>query len=76
MKPFAKVSQVKVGTKLKADGGFTCLDEGEVCEVCADEDGLYIKCKEGRHGLGGQLASELDTDIDPADDEYVGLYVA
>lgn len=30
MKLFAKVSEVSVGAKLKADGGFTCLDELEV----------------------------------------------
>lgn len=55
MKPFAKMADVKAGDKLVADGGFTCLREGQVCEVKQDADGLlYVDCDEGTHHLDGQ----------------------
>lgn len=50
------VSVVNVGTRLKADGDFTCIDEGSILTVMADLNGeLYVPCKEGRHYLAGQL---------------------
>lgn len=40
------LSEVKVGDRLIADGGFTCLEEGRVCEVKVDADGdLYVDCQ-------------------------------
>ena len=65
MTQFAKVSEVKVGTKLKADGGFTCIDEGTILTVYNDGTGLYVPCRgpdgaswtsNGRHYLDGQLS--------------------
>lgn len=45
-----------VGTSLVADGGFTCLVEGEVVKVRADAlKHLYVPCSKGRHYLNGQL---------------------
>lgn len=42
---FAKVDEVKEGTILIADGGFTCLKEGEICTVKKDSNGdLYVDC--------------------------------
>lgn len=39
------VSDVKVGDKLVADGGFPCIEKGAILEVKSDDDGLYIECK-------------------------------
>ena len=52
----AMVADVKAGTRLIADGGFTCLLLGEVCEVMEDDlRGLYVPCAIGKHFLDGQL---------------------
>ena len=89
MKPFAKVSEVKEGTVLITDGGFTCLKEGEKVIVEKDNRGLFVKCckKEGDYGapkdnsrtqhhyLDGQLASENHTLAEDEEDTYVGLYM-
>ena len=56
-----KFSEVKAGDFIKADGGFTCLDAGEVCKVYAD-DGLqsnpHVPCREGKHFLCGQIGTD------------------
>lgn len=39
-----KLSEIKNGDRLIADGGFTCLRESEVCDVYEDESGLYVCC--------------------------------
>jgi len=49
------IKDLKVGDKLKADGGFTCLKNGEVVQVAKDHDGLFIPCDEGTHTLVGQV---------------------
>lgn len=56
-----KLSDVKVGDNLVADGGFDCLSNREICEVCSDADSLYVPCGMGKHYLNGQLneAGEL-----------------
>ena len=36
--------ELKVGMKLKADGGFTCLNRGEISTVEFDADGYFIRC--------------------------------
>ena len=70
----APVAEVKVGTRLICDDGFTCIDDGAVLEVKADEnDELYFDCRGPagsgaaveRHYLDGQLNSECTC--------YVGL---
>lgn len=71
MRPFARVSEINEGTMLIVDGGFTCIDQGEIRKVHRDKNGLYIECKEGKHYLGGQLRN-----VDPNNDYYVGLYLA
>jgi hypothetical protein len=41
---------------LVADGGFTCVPEGAVLTVDADDGGeLFVHCQSGRHYLDGQL---------------------
>lgn len=72
---YAKLSDLKPGMKLEADGNFTCLDEGEIVEVKVGVQGkLYVPChnvedEEGvtQHYLEGQL--------DDYTHEYlIGLY--
>lgn len=65
-RPYATVDQVVEGSRVECDGGFTCLDEGDVREVLKDNDGgLYIRCSKGEHYLDGQIDG----------DHYVGLYL-
>lgn len=64
---FAKVSDVSVGTKLVADGGFPCIADGAVVEVADEGRGLFVSCAEGRHYLDGQTDDGT---------EYIGLSVA
>ena len=55
MSNFSEISTVTDGTKLIADGGFTCIRQGEVLTAKADAQGhLYVPCNEGKHYLDGQ----------------------
>jgi hypothetical protein len=56
--PWAKVGEVRVGSHLICDGGFTCVPQGKRVTVKEAEDGLYFKCSEGRHYLCGQVDDE------------------
>jgi hypothetical protein len=72
-RPWAKLSELKPGDVLIADGDFDCVTAGEECEVKADEGGaLYVDCagpigpeepqqEPGKHLLDGQL-SDVDGD--------------
>src|SRR5581483_12175137 len=54
-KPWAKLSQVKAGDFLIADGGFPCIKQGARLQVQADGAGdLFVPCAEGPHLLDGQ----------------------
>lgn len=56
------ITEVKVGDKLVADGGFTCIKEGQVVEVKKNAtDGLYVDCDYGHHSLEGQLGYTEET---------------
>lgn len=67
MREFAKASEVNVGDTLEADGGFTCLCEGDRKPVMKNVDNrLYIECNEGKHFLEGQEENGV----------YIGLYRA
>ena len=66
---FAKLDEVKEGSILVTDGGFTCMKEGEAKKVerfvtTSVVGGLFIRCNDGKHFLDGQLNSH---------DEYIGL---
>ena len=50
-----KCSDVHPGTMLIADGGFTCIKEGDVLTVEADRNGMYVPCRDGKHYLDGQV---------------------
>jgi hypothetical protein len=63
---FAKLSDVRVGTKLVPDAGFTCMEAGAILEVAEDDKGLFVPCSHGRHYLDGQLEDGV---------EYIGLVV-
>ena len=68
MPKFAHIDEVKVGTLLEADGGFTCLRNGEVVEVERHESGeLTVPCRDGTHFLDGQLDEG---------NEYIGFTLA
>jgi hypothetical protein len=51
-----KISEVKAGHTLIADGDFACIPKGSSNRVFIDEKGLlYIKCLHGDHYLEGQV---------------------
>jgi len=66
-KPYALLSQVKVGDILIADEGFIsndengkdihCIRPNRKCKV-KYSNGLYVRCAHGRHYLEGQLDFE------------------
>lgn len=67
--PWAKISDVKAGSRLHTDRGFTCIGERDV-EIKEDDNGhLYFLCHQrgsgtwDRHYLAGQAN----------DDHYIGL---
>lgn len=63
---FAKIADVRVGSKLETDGGFTCMEKGHIKIVRQNKKGeLFVYCRDGEHYLGWQAD---DGDI------YIGLY--
>ena len=51
----APIKDVKAGTRLQADDGFTCIRKGKIETVQALPNGdLFIKCSHGQHSLDGQ----------------------
>lgn len=66
-KPWAKLSELKPGSILIPDDGFTCMKAGQPVAVARDSNGeLFVPCRGGGHTLCGQ-----------ADDgeHLVGLYL-
>lgn len=72
---WARLSNLKPGSIIKCDDGFTCGINNQERVVGADASGkLFVNCGEGRHYLDGQLASE---GIDGGDtDHLVGMWPA
>ena len=66
-RPYADEGSLKAEVSvIEADGGFTCLSNGQRCIVHGEKDGrLYIFCKDGKHYLDGQLDDG---------DAYIGIY--
>ena len=59
-----RIKDVKLGSLLRADSGFTCMPSGALRTVKEAKNGeRYIDCDQGRHFLDGQEEG----------DEYVGL---
>ena len=62
---WAKVSEVKAGSTIVTDGGSPCWHKNRRYRVHEDKDGLFFKCRDGHHGLDGQLSDNGR--------EYVGI---
>ena len=60
-----KIEDVKEGSVLIADDGFTCLKDGAECVVERQGDELGVKCSHGFHDLEGQVSDDGT--------EYVGF---
>lgn len=80
----APVDAVRPGTRLIADGGFTCLKEGEIVTVEAESDGeMFVRCcasDDGDYGKPAKDAREdhhgLDGQLDADGKNYVGFWLA
>ena len=73
-RPRVPISDVKIGTVLFTDDGFTCMGPGRMRTVYRDEHGLFVTCDDGRHYLDGQLLSEGPEELaDGEEDAYVGF---
>jgi hypothetical protein len=76
---YAYVHEVKKGTVLIADGGFTCMSKGSRYIVDVDEEGPYVQCKYGKHYLDGQVTMEnpryVDGRLTIEEPCYLGLYL-
>jgi hypothetical protein len=58
---------LREGMKLKTDGGFTCMGDGDIKTVLLSDCGyFYISCASGMHVLVGQIN-------DREDDKLIGL---
>lgn len=57
--PYAKLSMLRAGDKIRLDSGFTCIEASET-SVCSDKDGLFFHCAEGHHYLSGQADNGED----------------
>lgn len=56
-RPYAQLSTLRAGNTIQVDAGFTCLRPHSVRRVLREgkgKQGLYIKCKSGKHFLCGQ----------------------
>jgi len=62
---WVKLSELKEGDFIMADGGYACTRQGMIAEVKKDREGLYYRCDGGRHYLD-------QTDIDG--DSLIGFY--
>jgi hypothetical protein len=72
-RPWAKLSEVRVGSSVVADGGFTCLDKGVERVVQQDSNGkLFIRCG-GSKRSGVKARHYLDGQADDGE-HLVGLY--
>jgi hypothetical protein len=64
MNNYAKENEVKPGTVLIADGGFTCIKGDTELTVEQKASGLAVPCAHGAHFLDGSLNSRK---------EYIGF---
>lgn len=49
--------EVRAGTVLQPDAGFTCMKAGTAKVVARDRHGLFVPCRCGKHYLDGQLSA-------------------
>ncbi|MCQ8781674.1 hypothetical protein [Mangrovibrevibacter kandeliae] len=57
---WARLSDLKAGSQVRLDDGFTCGIAGARVDVAEDEGGLFVACDHGHHYLDGQLADDGD----------------
>lgn len=69
MPNWATEAETKVGDRLVADGGFTCLGDGEIVTVFDHNGALCVSCSEGRHILEGQLENGRYVGLTKAGDD-------
>lgn len=62
-RPRVPISAVTTGTILRNDGFFACIPKRATRTVQYAPDGLFLRCKEGRHYLDGQIDG----------DDYIGF---
>lgn len=61
-KPPVRLSELAAGQDVLVDADFTCIKPWSRLTVSADETGaLFIRCREGRHYLDGQIGDDGDT---------------
>lgn len=66
LRPWTKVSEIKIGSMVKMDDDFSCMMGGVNRIVQEDDQGLFVVCAEGHHYLDGQLSED--------ESHYVGVY--
>lgn len=50
-----KITDIKAGDVLIADGGFTCIRKGAECIVRGEGRRMHVLCDQGEHYLEGQV---------------------
>lgn len=61
-----KVNEVKKGTRIQFGDGYGCLKPNAIRVVNSSKDGLWVKCKEGKHYIDGNIE----------DDKYINMKLA
>lgn len=61
-------TEAKAGDIIFVDDGFPCMARWSVRKIEKAEDGLWIRCKSGRHYLNGQ------EDYRDGTDALIGIY--
>jgi hypothetical protein len=81
-RPYVRVNEIKIGLKLEADGGFTCIREGTILTVDHDDDGFFVNCGGPDYSTGGNGTKDkpqierhyLSGQLDDLEEVYIGLY--
>ena len=70
-RPYAKISDIKVGVEIKFDLGFACLTPNTKYVVHQNDRGYFVACSDGEHYLESQCHDAKGK----ATDHYVGVYL-
>ena len=70
-----KMSDLKPGDVIFADGDFDCLLRNQACEVKQDDGGLYVTCHGEEREDGGRWSSHhyLEGQLDDDEETIVGF---